>query len=129
MRCDALVTHERALKTTERPELRTGLLQCAMQGSPAKVAGAARSEKYERRKTSRDNHGLGRNKGEGGRVAGKPVDHHRLISRQKREGQNVRRNQGMFGAQTPPRLGLRSLAWQASPDEGGIQTRPASLDQ
>jgi len=28
MRC----SHERALKTTERPELRTGL-QCAMQGS------------------------------------------------------------------------------------------------
>ena len=66
MRCDALMTRERALKPTERPELRTGLLQCAMQGSPAKVAGAARSEKYGRRKTSRDNHGLGGNQERGG---------------------------------------------------------------
>jgi hypothetical protein len=87
MRC----SHERALKTTERPELRTGL-QCAMQGSPAKVAGAARSEKYERRKTSRDNHGLGGNQERGGPDGVGEARPSSPYLPAKEGGQNVRRN-------------------------------------
>lgn len=94
MRC----SHERASAENDRKAGAENRPQhcnvCAMQGSISckSCGGAARSKKYARRKTSRDNHGLGgkqQRDWEGGGLAGKPAHHHRLISRQKREGQNV----------------------------------------